>query len=742
VAGLAGALNAPTSIDAIAWALAARGTDGAVCRLPGPNGVSVDVAVRSVMPAITRVVSPDEDIAVDDAGAGDAPDRERATPQPVAALVVDGIASVTALDGAYTERGPAGLVDEGEQPYAVVLADAERGELVIARNGAGPSLYYARLDDGWVVASEPGALVHAGVEPEPDVAVIRRFIQTGTCDESERTFFARVRRVLPGEAVVLGTAVSGPVRHPLRVRASVAVPPDEVVWRSGAGERVGVLMTPDVGGAAVLGAALHQPSRRSPLHVFTATIDGVDDVSHAAPAVLAALPRDEVHHTALAASLDLSTLDRFLLDLGEPVPDLGILRLWTVARDLSGDVEVLVDATAGPLDAWERIAERMLAHYGVAVRAPLRGAAPDEQLLTSVVRRALPPHVAGPALAEVGRTATSTQVVLRLRDEVAAALVPPRPWSDAAATVTALRRLQAGERADADALLRAFLVERWLAALGAAAAVPEAAEVRPISELPAVTPREPDEVVIGGDMWRRTPVRTAPIASGDQLLANAAFYIANALARDDGPTGPWFAVISGKAVAVSQQRVSPVLGVRPGRAARVLAFIARRRWPYLSDPRAMQVAMDHSGVFRMAGAILFGGVMPAQASVYPPRVGAMSPADAAVIEAPFQPEEVAASLVAAMRLALPSDQWRRLAGVAVASVDDAGCRVLGFAPGPASDAAPRPRTLLSLVLADNPAGQGAQRTPIIIVAQQTPAPVERALHNVDRHADLANARVR
>jgi hypothetical protein len=139
----------------------------------------------------------------------------------------------------------------------------------------------------------------------------------------------------------------------------------------------------------------------------------------------------------------------------------------------------------------------------------------------------------------------------------------------------------------------------------------------------------------------------------------------------------------------------------------------------------------------MVGTVLFGRPLPALAQVYPPRHSALAPADAAVISPPLNPDDVAASLVAAMRLALGRDHGLLLAGVAVASADESGCRVLGFAPGPAVDAIPRPHALLSLVLADNPAGQGAQRTPIVIVAQQTPAPLERQLRSVDLHADLA-----
>src|SRR5262245_14529540 len=49
MSGLAAALNAPRCIDAIAWALAARGADGAVCRLAGAGGADLELAVRAAM---------------------------------------------------------------------------------------------------------------------------------------------------------------------------------------------------------------------------------------------------------------------------------------------------------------------------------------------------------------------------------------------------------------------------------------------------------------------------------------------------------------------------------------------------------------------------------------------------------------------------------------------------------------------------------------------------------------------
>jgi hypothetical protein len=709
MAGLAAALNAPDSIDAIAWALAARGADGALCRLVGAGGADLQVAVRAAMPSIPRVVP--AQAAGDDGDDGD--------PSPIAALVIDGIASMTALDHGYAEHGPAGLIDGGDLPYAVILADAERDELVLARNGAGPSLYYARLDSGWVAASEPGALLQAGVAAEPDVAVIRRFIQTGQCDDSERTFFAQVRRVLPGEAVVLGTAVSGAVRQP-----SDWKPPEpstaEAIWKATESGQMAVLLTPGLAGAAVLGGALHQPERPQPLPVFTTSLAGIDGSAAQPPAVLMPLRRDTVTHTSLTAEIGPADLDRFLADMGEPVPDLDLYLLWTVVRSLSGGLDTLVDTTPGRGSGLERVRDRLLAHYGVAVRCPLREAPANEEVLSSVVTRTMPPQLARYAELDPARAATPTQIVLALREEIAAALVPPRPWSDAVASITALRRLSAGEPVAADALLRAYLVERWLACLGPQATV--VPNLEPEAEAPQPRPlRGADEVVVGGEVWRRIPVRTALVAAGDPFHANTAFHVVNTFAEHrEVPFGPWFVAVSGKAVAVSQNRLELVLDVLPGPAARMLAPLARRRWPHLGEAWAMQVAIDHSGLSPMLGAVLMRREMPAEAKVYPPRTGAVAPADSAVVRPPFRPDEVASSLVAALRLALPAELGDSLAGVAVVSADAAGCRVLGYADGPCTEVAMRPARLLPLVLADNPAGQGTERTPIVVVVQNSP----------------------
>jgi hypothetical protein len=103
----------------------------------------------------------------------------------------------------------------------------------------------------------------------------------------------------------------------------------------------------------------------------------------------------------------------------------------------------------------------------------------------------------------------------------------------------------------------------------------------------------------------------------------------------------------------------------------------------------------------------------------------MAPADTAIVRAPLQPDTAAAALLEALRLSLPPGLHATLAGCAVASADAHGCRVLGFAPGPNADAVPDPMPLLAQSLADNPAGQGCEQTPLVLIGPATRTPLPR-----------------
>jgi hypothetical protein len=692
MAGLAATLNAPGTIDALTEALAPRGPDSAVCRLDARRGSRLDISVRAAMPGIARVAD--------------------GTGNTVAAFGLDGVASVTALDQRYADRGPLGLLS-GRDPYAAVVADADRDELLLARNGDGPGLYYARLGDGWVCASEPRVLLYAGVPSTPDEDVVRRFLETGESDDGPATFFTHISRVMPGEVIVLGRGgeadshVAAVNRPPVDLAADLA---DAVT-----DGRVGIRLTPGLPGAALLGVALTQIDHGRPLPVHTVTVGAAAST----PAVLAPMPHGRIRHVRHTLEPSELDVDAYLTDMGEPVPDLDLLQLWLVARNGSGNADVIVDASGGSPNAIARVSDRLESRYGVSVRSPLRDGTPiSEDELEMVVSRTLSPNLRRYIESDSTRPAYAADLLTALGPDVAAALATPGPLRDEASDVESLRRLHAGEAVDADALWRAYLVERWLRLTDSAAA-----------------DREPvEDMTIEGVDWARLPVWTNVIGPGDQVAPRAAWCVATAFSEHfpgGPPSGPWFAALSAKVVAMGQRRVRSVLDITPGRRARVLSRLARHRLPRLGQPWTMQIALDDGGALRVAAASLAaalglrrwaGRLLPeGAAAICPPRPVAVPPADAAVVRAPVRPDDAAEALLDALRLALPPSVMQTLAGCAVVAADESGCRVLGFAPGPYVEATARPEALIERLCADNPAGQAAELTPVVL-ALQAPRP--------------------
>jgi hypothetical protein len=756
MAGLAGALNAPGRIDLVAVALAPRGADGALARLETRSGCPLEIAVRAEIPAVARVADQ--------------------TGTVVAAIAVDGIASVTAIDLGYAEHGPLGLLD-GELPYAVVVADAARDVLVLARTVSGPGLYYARQDEGWLVASEPEALVRAGVAAEPDGEVIVDFIEHGAADRDDRTFFASIRRVADGTAVVLGLDGVAEVHQtpaPAPGPESPAEPIWEIVQRGVGGGRAGVLLGPGLGGAAVLGTALSRPDRARPLPVHTATFPDLAGPAAHTPAVLVPLPYGAVRHTPHtfdAAHLDL---DRYLADIGEPAPDLAVCLSWAVARELDGEVDTLVNTAVSDAVALVRVSDRLAARYGVTIRSPLStsdGWEPDEEDLAQVVDRTLPGAVGRYARNDSAEPLGAADILRARCPDVAAALATTRPWVDRYRLLADLRRLLRGEDADAERLWRAYLVERWLRTVGAAArpgdpaAGAAASSARPAE--PAVgdaddavagdvNPGEgADEIVAGAVTWARLPVRTHVIAPGDEVPRTAAWSTARAVAElgrtrayQDALPGPWFAVLAGKVVAVGQRRVCPLWEIEPGWLARGIARVAARREPRLAAAWTVQVVIRDAGLTRAVLGVLAAmlpGWWPHRLRPrpmdlpYPPRWDAVPPSAEAVVRAPVNPGEVAGAVLDALRHQLAPETFDTLAGCAVASVDAMTARVLGFAPGPGAVAFADPESLLTEVLADNPAGQGAEQTPVLVVCE-APRPRASMPHGGERDPAAPGAR--
>src|SRR5260370_1276975 len=88
--------------------------------------------------------------------------------------------------------------------YAIALHDPTAGRLVLARDPFGiKPLYYAETTVGFAFASEPGALVAAGLVSAQLVRQVRNELMQIQFTTGRETIFAGIQRLLPGETVVV-----------------------------------------------------------------------------------------------------------------------------------------------------------------------------------------------------------------------------------------------------------------------------------------------------------------------------------------------------------------------------------------------------------------------------------------------------------------------------------------------------------------------------------------------------------
>ncbi|GAA1648861.1 hypothetical protein GCM10009679_62530 [Saccharothrix algeriensis] len=644
-------------------------------------------------------------------------------------LIVDGIVELSTLANRYAERGPLGLVG-GADPYTLIMADPEG--LVLARSGDGPPLYYARTRGSVLVASEPTALLAAGVPARPDPETVARFLAVGGCDEGAATFFDGIRRVLPDQVVEIsaGHTDGWLVRaHPPARRRGTAITGRMALLGSVGEGRLGVLLGPGLPGAAVLGAALAEHPQHRGLPVYSVNFPGLPmDSSAYASALLGPLPDASVRHRALPFFADEIDVDGFLADVGEPVPDLSAYLAWAVARSTGGEVDALLGAAGwrGPVGHLSRLADRVAARYGVALRFPYRGLETGDEALRGELRvlaeRTLPPVSLRAAVAAL---VTSTlepplrEILVRLRAELIGALLYPHHGPTDHAGLAVMQHLSDASEADVARLWRRYLLERWLVTVVAPyerqPEVPAARQAPPRPRAAAIT--------AGGAEWVTHALVTEPITAGDRVAEKFAWYVAEFAHGADKPARqalrqPWHLLVAAKPVAVAQGLARAIWEIEPGSYARGLVRLAGPALG-LADPWSMQVALGHAGPARLGLAALCARLGrlnwaervagPLARSVCPPREQACPPAHLAVVPPPRGADRVAEEIVAALRKTLPDDVYAMLEGCAVVGADEAGMRLLGWSrPGEP------PAGLLARLCADNPFGQGDERTPLVL----------------------------
>lgn len=239
------------------------------------------------------------------------------------------------------------------------------------------------------------------------------------------------------------------------------------------------------------------------------------------------------------------------------------------------------------------------------------------------------------------------------------------------------------------------------------------------------------DITVHGRDYRRYPLRTEMVSDKTELLPFVTARLNQffeTLAADkthaDIANRPWHLFMSEKIVAISQGRSYFIWDIKPGISARLLSkFVVKT--PHgigLGSPWTMQLAIQEAGLPRILFAAL-GGIIgkmlghkgwfyilagsdvraidgPTEYSVYPSNVSAKLP--------PKDPEIVAEQLSERIKKDLRPELTANFRGVVVIDANDLGRNVLGHNVVMSADE-------LEEIFADNPLGQGSERTPLCVV---------------------------
>ncbi len=252
-------------------------------------------------------------------------------------------------------------VDHLRGMYAIAIHERGTQNLVLSRDPFGiKPLYIAETEGGIAFASEPQALLSAGL--------VQRRMRNAARDEllqlqfttGRDTIYEGIRRVLPGETLRIA---GGRVIDRSRVAACPEGPAetiteaaalarldraleDSVSLHQRADVPYGMFLSGGIDSAAVL--RMMTRLGKSRVQAFTAAFDvpdAADESEHAAALARAAGARHEIMR------IDEATVWRHLPDIvasmDDPVADYAIIPSWLLARRARRDVKVILSGEGG-----------------------------------------------------------------------------------------------------------------------------------------------------------------------------------------------------------------------------------------------------------------------------------------------------------------------------------------------------------------------------------------------------------
>jgi len=305
--------------------------------------------------------------------------------------------------------------------YALAIHDPQAGALVLARDPFGiKPLYVAETTHGIAFASEPAALIAAGLvaprlDPQPRDELLELQFSTGT-----RTPFAGIARLAPGETIAIRDG------RIVERRRSAALPPggpepieeaaalarldaalaDSVAMHQRSDVPYGLFLSGGIDSAAILAMMARLNDR--PVLAFTAGFDAKGAADERAAARAAAQAAGALHHEITVTEADFwAHLPAIAAAMDDPVADYAIVPTWLLAREARKHVKVVLSGEGG---------DEMFAGYGryrAAMRPWWQGGRtmrPNGVLTRLGLRRVPAPYwrdgieAAGAAAAEPDRT--------------------------------------------------------------------------------------------------------------------------------------------------------------------------------------------------------------------------------------------------------------------------------------------------------------------------------------------------
>ncbi len=265
-------------------------------------------------------------------------------------------------------RASANYAEHLRGMYAIAIHDAAFHTLTLSRDLFGMKpLYIAKGESGLAFASEPRALLEAGIVPRRVLPRKLDELLNLQFTTGPRTIFAGIERVLPGETL---TIRRGQIGRRTRLALPTPLPPPEneddaldrldavleeaVELHQRSDVPYGMFLSGGIDSAAIL--ALMARLNTSPVLAFTAGFDvpGVADERDAAAAMAASVgARHE--RVEVTQAMMWENLPEIVACMDDPVADYAIIPSWFLAREARRDVKVILSGEGG---------DEMFAGYG------------------------------------------------------------------------------------------------------------------------------------------------------------------------------------------------------------------------------------------------------------------------------------------------------------------------------------------------------------------------------------------